>query len=753
MRTASILQSGLTMHSRRHRAVLWMAAALVAAPASLAQIPASEDAGSGVDTALEEVVVTSRRMLEPPGVPQSMVVIGLEQIEQQNILDMADLAKLVAGFTWSVANSPLDARPAIRGQSNLRTAGQPTVGVFVDGNSVPWRSGLNLQTFDVSRIEVVKGPQSSLFGRGVLSGAINYVTRRPEPTFGGFLEAAYGKANRADVKGRVDMPVNDSLSFGVSARWSEFDGFYRNSLTGKDGVGGTRASSGSVAMVWEPTEDFSAYLRGSYSSEWQAQPARMAVDSNTQVGPSPGDVWFIGTVPVDVSQISHNCDACEGFGRDVTWATLNLAWRVMSGTLTSMTAYNRTHLKSDIDTDFTGILETQQPVSIYLNGFHLSSDRNMTSVSQELRFASDMTQPLRWVGGAYFFTESVDEIGREAAGTLLPASAFPPIPKTEGARSRAVFGSLEFEVSERLTVGAELRWSEERADVDFIYRDRPLQLARSWSSWSPRFTLDYQLTPGTLLYASTASGSKPGGFNTALAAGNVPLPEEFLLFDEETARSHEVGVKSELLGKTLSLSAALFWIDGRNVQVTELYFPPPPQAGRSAYTGNAGALEIRGGELEARWQATKKVLLTAAYAYTPARIIDYQLPTAALVGISTLGRRHLSYSSDHVANASIAYTAPLNVGWTWNLQSSVQYRSTQYATVANLAETGGRASVDLQFGVSSKNWRATAHVLNALNNQKAESVGTMINPQSGWRNFIVIPPDPRQLSLRVRYSF
>lgn len=731
---------------RRSVMIAWVLGALSAAAGANAQTSAQ--------VGLEEVVVTARKQAENlQEVPLSVIAVSAEQIDRRSVSDLADLQKLTPGFTWSEGLAQLDARPAIRGQSNIRAASQPTVGIFIDGNSVPWRSGLNLQTVDVERIELVKGPQSALFGRGVLSGAVNYVTQRPGDEFGGYVEALGASDGRTDLRGRVDVPVNDALALAVTARWSEFDGFYRNNLTGRDGVGAEEARSGSVALRFEPSETFSAYLRAAYSWEWQAQSPWHVVASNTQTGPMATQVWYIGEVRADPALIAHNCDACAGTDRNTTWVTLNLDWQIGSGTLTSMTAYNKTLVYFDGDVDFSGLSEANLPIGALRNNLRQTIDRDIDSIGQEIRYASDKDRSVRWLVGAYYYDEKIDEFGQSITGTVLTPAQVPRTPLGNEVTSTSVFGSLALDLTPRLTATAELRWNEDDATTNFIFSGQPRQLSNTWEAWLPRVSLDFKWTDDVMLYVSAAQGTKPGGFNTTLGAGAVQLPANLLPFDEEEAWSYELGVKSTLLDRRLILNAALFRTDWKGIQVDSQYIPPPPTVGTVGYTSNAGKGEIEGFELEARWQATEQLSLSAGYAYTPARIFDYQDSRATAAGISTLGERQLPYSSDSTATASILYEAPLANDWRGYAQLDGVYRSKQYASVANLARTGDRMLVDLRLGLVTDSWEIAGFVTNLFDDDTALNLSPFVNAQTFARNFIVAVPDPRQYGVRVRYSF
>jgi iron complex outermembrane receptor protein len=329
----------------------------------------------------------------------------------------------------------------------------------------------------------------------------------------------------------------------------------------------------------------------------------------------------------------------------------------------------------------------------------------------------------------------------------------PRTPLGNDVTSTSVFGSVAVDLTRRLTATAELRWNEDDATTNFIFSGQPRRLSNTWEAWLPRVSLDFKWTDDVMLYASAAKGTKPGGFNTTLGAGTVQLPANLLPFDEEQAWSYELGVKSTLLDQRLILNAAVFRTDWKNVQVDSQFIPPPPAVGTVGYTSNAGKAEIGGFELEARWQATERLSLSAGYAYTPARIFDYQDSRAAAAGFSTLGEKQLPYSSDSTATASALYEAPLANEWRGYAQLDGVFRSTQYASVANLAETGDRTVVDLRLGIVGGAWEIAGFVTNLFDDDTAVNVSPFVNAQTFARNFIVAVPDPRQWGVRVRYTF
>lgn len=735
-------------HGRTVLHAVGLALAVSGAGAAVAQ-PSS---GRASMAPLDEITVTARKREENlQDVPMSISVLSLAQIERQNITSVADIARYTPGLTWSEGLSPLDAKPAIRGQSSPRAASQPAVSVFVDGHLVPWRSGLNLQTIAVERIEVAKGPQSALFGRGVLSGAVNYVTRRPGAEPGGWIEASYGRRDRKEVAGWLDLPVNDQLAFGVSGRWLDFsDGYYQNTLTGRDGVGSQESRAGALSMLYDAGGVFSAYLRASYSTEENGQPSYHQQPSNTTIG---NGIWFVGKVPTDTSLIAHNCDRCAGFESDVTWLTAELNWNLAGGTLTSLTGYNKTDTFMDIDADYTGLSEANLPVGFLQNNLRNVFDRGMDNISQELRFTSDQDNAVRWLGGVYYYGETVDDLFWSILGTVNNPEDLPATPQENKVSTIAAFAAIEFDLNDRLTAGLELRRQREKGDVDFIFGGQERALSNTWNAWLPRATIDYRLADNAMLYATVARGTKPGGFNTALGAGQAQLPAELLNFDEEKAWSYEVGVKTDWLDQRLTLNAAIYYIDWSSVQVNAQFTPPPPAVGTTGYTANSGAAEVIGGEIDLLWRPIEQLDIRLGYSYSPARVQDSPDTRLNPLMLDLSGKRRLPYSSDHDANLTAVWTQQVTPDWTGFVQTDVSYRSTQYATVAELAETGARTVVDLRAGVSGGAWDASIFVTNLFGDDTPLSVSPFVNPQTFARTFIVFAPPPRMWGARVRYNF
>jgi iron complex outermembrane receptor protein len=702
---------------------------------------------------MEEIVVTVRKRVESlQEVPLSVTAFSQQSIEQQQISNLDDLARLTPGFTMGDGFGYLDARPSLRGQSNIRGASQPTLGVLIDGIDIPYRSGLNVETLDIERIEVVKGPQSALFGRGVLSGAINYVTQRPSlDDTNGYAEVEGATDGLYDLRGRANIPLSPKFAVAVAGRYSEFDGFYKNSLTGKDTVGGHEFKTVVGTALWQPSDVFSAYLRASYSDEFRGNPQRHTIAGNTQTGALASQVWFIGKVKADPNLISHNCDDCKSLEREFTWTSLTMDWDVGSGTISSLSGLTYSDILLDQDSDFQGLSASLPATPPFFNNLNQLLIQDFKTVSQELRFTSPEEDRLRWIFGAYYYNQKADVAGASILG-IKPNQIVPPLTlQTDETETYAVFGQAAFDITDQLTASAEIRWNRDELWSNGTRDGRPFPLNTDFKNYLPRFTLDFDASDNMLLYMTAAKGSKPGGFNTALGAGLGTLPLNLIAFNEEKAWNYEAGIKSTMLDGKLIANAAAFYIDWSNIQVDDQFLNP--NGTTLGFTSNGGKARVKGFEFGIQALPTENIDLTLGYSYNPARILNQQDTRARASGIIYTGWRQLPFSSDHSISGAIRVNGKVNSTWTWYAQVDSRFDSTQYATTANLAEIGNRFVSNLRIGLDDENWSMQGYVKNLFDSDAATNVQPFINAQTLRRVFLVTVPDPRQAGLRIRRNF
>lgn len=754
--------------SRLRSALLAGSAVLLAFTA--APVSAQQQTGQRSGLMIEEVIVTARKREEAlQDVPLTITAFSRAQVERLNLSTLKDVARFTPGLIFAEGLAPGDPRPSIRGQSNPRAASRPSVGIFIDGIPIGVGTGLNTQSLDIERIEVVKGPQSVQFGRDVLSGAVNYVTRRPSTeAIAGEVDALYGTGDRIDLKARVNVPINDVFAVSLAGRSFDFDGYYKTSPTG---VGLPPGSTNFGIPLGTETQDAlaasgiaqlgdrgSVYLRVSYSDENVGQTAWANTPSNRILGPSPAQRWFFGTFPTNESLLAINPIDYAGLDRQLFRSSLIVDYDFDAVTVQSTTAWNKSNILTDLDTDWTAFPDVAFGPAL-IGNLRNEFVREIEDYSQELRLSSQQDQRLRWMAGVYGFKEKTtrkDFTRTAAVGSAAPRARASVNRSRETTETLSGFGSLAFDITEALTVTGELRYSRDKLAVTNPALVIP-NLNASFKKWLPRLTVQYKVTDSIQIYANAGKGNKPGGFNTAAGAGLGQLPANLLAFQEEQAWQYEIGAKTSWLDDRVILNAAAFYIDWSNL-VVNAQFQPPGSATSIGYAANAGKAKVEGFEVELRAAPTEWLDVYGGLSYAPSRLDNYADtritgafgPTA----IPTTNRR-LPFVSDWTGSAGFIVNVPVTDTWSAFLQTDAAFRTKQYATVANVDNVGSRVVADVKIGLQHENYTLTFLVNNVFNNDRADSADAFVVPRSipFERSFLVQLPAPRNYGIRLQAKF
>ncbi len=415
---------------------------------------------------IEEIVVTSRKREENmQRVPIAITAFTEATLARADIQNLEDLARFTTNLTFAKGPIGRHATPVLRGLGLIDTRGFDNhVGLFIDGVYISGRSGLNVSMFDLDRVEVVKGPQSALYGRNTFAGAINYITKKPTDEFEGKLTATLGQYNEQRFMGTMSGPIiEDELYVRVAASYNHNNGTYKNgALPG--GLGGHEFKTASLAFRWTPNEDFEANLKGYYTDDLiDSAPVSAHLDNNA------GNIrglafYYIGEVTDFGSRTLPGLSA-ESFAQDrsVQRYDLNMDYEFENVTLTSITAWNKL-----VNTGFEDFDRTQggqlggpglqfgyttipalfppffphQPFGPFGPTFQVPfpsapgptvsplevptfvsfASAHSEYWSQELRITSDDDQDLRWLAGAYFFRSR----NRGGIGANFDVSSAPP---------------------------------------------------------------------------------------------------------------------------------------------------------------------------------------------------------------------------------------------------------------------------------------------------------------------------------------
>lgn len=815
----------------------------------------------------DEIVVTARKREENiQETPLSISAFTANMIESAGIRDMADIAKSTPGFSLDDEfGRTSGVRPVIRGQATI--LGASGVSTFVDGILLNG-SILDYDLSDVERIEVVKGPQSALYGRNTYSGAINIITKSPSDEFSADIKAEGGKFGRFELGGTMRGPVSETVSASLHGRYFKRGGPFTNTYDGTD-VGQQKSGAVSLALFYEPTDRLSARARVRLSKLHDDQPRLFATDpTQNNLFPDDGGTYlgngryFGGEITNQAIRYDDVRQLDEKGYEDVEalQASLSISYDLTDNlNMEFINGFNADNSDSKFDFDHVGT--SLAPFGVYIGPvfpvfgpffFHayvLGDPADFASVgkstsddrSHELRFNYDAPDG-NWRGmlGGYFYGGSSKFTGQRQAPAALnelltegfaaqearmisqcaahAGDAFAPCFSVPGfdsilnfgstlaqlqfsadrsvirgeRKNAAIFGSVDYDVMENLSVTAEARYKTERVSSGTISRaaiydfvgtqvnfTEAAEVVRSetFNSFNPRFTAKYQASENTNLYAIAARGDKPGGFNNINAA-----PLGFGTFDEETVWAFEAGAKNTFMDGTLILNLAGFHNTISDYQLTQAT-TLPGGAGTTTVISNVGKVRVMGLEAEMvyRVPSLPGLILNANYALADSEIlrgtdlnegrhldvaddrrlncsIGLQDPTLACSADNTLYGsivgRQLPRSPKHTFNIGMNYSRSLSDTLDFNLNANVSHESKKFVQVHNLAFVGDNTLVNAGIGFSTDTISVTIWGRNLTDEDAVVSAQRFIDPnQSFQRAFIGNPRLPREFGATFRRNF
>lgn len=551
-----------------------LATPAIANEAAADEASAAQPAEAGAERASagNVIVVTSRRREENlQEVPLAISAYSNEELDAKGIDSLADLAAFTPGLAFQDVNGAY-AAPVLRGIAQIdQTSPQGNVGVFIDGVYLNNRSALAFDQYDLGRIEVVKGPQSALYGRNTFAGAINYVTNAPElGSLGGNAQLTVGNYGRYEGRGALNVPLGDRVAVRAFGGYSEFDGTILNDRSGEylDGWKDRWSAGGQVKA--EITDTLTLDLFGVHSETKNDQPALYAVPttenncgSTTTVNGSQLYTFYCGQLPYPED---FALDDNVGFGltgeNDLYYGRLSYVGDVMDITaLVSYTTANHELLVDTtgnpdaVNTPLFGGLSRQLYTNAATNDSH---DWNY-----DLRFASKQDQPLTWMFGFNYYSSLVEDILSLNFQTLGETEAFPPTFSARGGilrtKGHALYGILGYEFSPTLSAQAELRYTIDDQSFEGTGSQAGTTGEQTFKYATPRFSLNWEAADDALLYVTVARGVKTGGFN-ANATGT-----DFFTYGAETNWTYEAGIKSTLLDGMLMANANVFYVDWKGI--------------------------------------------------------------------------------------------------------------------------------------------------------------------------------------------
>ena len=617
----------------------------------------AEDTGD-IGFRLEEIVVRARKRDENiQDVPISIAPFSQEDITSLSVRSLKELGQFATNLSFFQSEQGGGhASVFIRGvgQLNVSPSRDPGVGVYVDGVYLARMQGLDFDLAEVERIEVLRGPQGTLFGKNTTGGAINTVTLKPDlDEFSGSAEVTVGRYDRIDGRLGVNVPlIPGELATRLSVSSRNRDGYGRHI---DFATGDTLVDSGSIdrlsargSVYWEPTENFNGLLSFDYSDFDETSTPRkyvyvpgmrtpMAIYNRFPFINPPVTQANFGTA----DNYSNFSDALDTDEMETWGVSLNLSWDFGDDlNLKSITAYRDSETLVSNDSDGTPHQFIQTVRGSKFDQF-----------SQEIQLSGQsFDDRLNWLVGMFYFEESIDENNRAELAVELFRFLGLPLPgnavqlNDNDGDSIAVFGQGTYSINDRLSLTAGVRYTDEQKSYaqDTIHSllGVPLpglvQTKVSFDSVTARAGLEYRFNDNLMVYASWAEGFLSGGVNTdvdAVAAGAPPS------YRPEELTTYEIGLKSDHLDGRLRFNAAGFYSDYEDIQIqvtTAAVVGGVVTTGADTFVGNAAKARIWGFEMDAELVPVENLTLAAGIGHLDAKYTELGTATAAAVrGLTT----------------------------------------------------------------------------------------------------------------------
>jgi iron complex outermembrane receptor protein len=689
-----------------------------AASAPAEQDQAAEDQSGGI----EMITVTARRRAESlqdtPIAISAVTSEGLVSRGIDNVTQIGDFTPNVK-FNSSVPVSTSNATAAIFirgiGQNDYQLSADPGVGLYLDSVYISRGVGNVLDVLNVERIEVLRGPQGTLFGRNTIGGAVSVVTKKPGDELKGSVELTTGRFNRIQGKANIDVPIAEGVYSSFAGFIHNRDGYVKGVIPAAPDLGDTDQLAGRFALRLEPTSNLTIDLAvdGSRARENSAPNVALAIDENAPAA----QVWNGG-----FSGAPAICASATNTARFTNQNCFNSQWALApfqhGGTFTAISDKfrngNPQPYRSASDLNIWGVSGTVEwklsdaltvkSISAYrkVTGFwtrdsdhspasiiQTNSDWTQKQFSQEIQLLGELADgKINWVMGGYYS----DESGEHKDLVNIVDAVFLSGAVLDG-QSLAFFGQATWEIINNLNLTGGIRWTEDKKafnnanqfvveagflrgapfnpDGSGLQNGDPLMGRLGTTSrindkaWTPMVSLAYRFNDNLLTYASYSEGFKGGGFTQRVFPPFAFIPS----FRPEFSTTYEIGFKSDFFDRQVRLNGAVFQNDYTDLQITV----NDPTLGFAPIIQNAAEARIKGFELELQARPVRDLLIEGGVGYLDAKYLSVDV-RALGAGVSTATR--LQNAPEWTLSASVSYTIDApgigsfqpRVDWSWRSQ-------------------------------------------------------------------------------------
>ncbi|QTH20934.1 TonB-dependent receptor [Rhizorhabdus wittichii] len=727
---------------RLHHLFAAAAVAAIATGSAQAQTAPAADADN---IGLEEIVVTAQKRSEKlQDIPVTVTALGAEALERRQVLSVSDLQSIAPGV--SVGQHAGYNRLFIRGigLTSISSGQDPSVSFQVDGVVIGRPSAQLASFFDLERVEVLRGPQGTLYGRNATGGSVNLITRKPTRDLSGYLDLTYGNYDRIQLDGAISGPLDGKgdVRARIAFQKVKHDGYGRNVTLNEDVSDQDSWAVRGILQV-DPAANVDITLSADYAREDDHNYPFNGFGPYRSDVPMPG-LLLGGTLLPNSRDVTTEVPTRN----DRTfWGLSGTIGVDLGGGLRfqSITGYRKSRRANINDPETTSYAVFSPTLTA----------ENARQFSQELQllYTSDR---LNGVAGLFYYDESLKaelDLGFPVIGAALgfPAADYHE-DGTIDIKAYAAFTQWTYEVVDHLRLTAGVRYSDEKRRSNgtftiFSFMPPPnaanvvvpVHVDKSWHALTPKFSIDYKPVENVMLYASATRGFKSG----VLLSGNPNPP-----VNPEYIWSYEAGIKSSFLDNRVQLNAAAFYYDFKDLQVNRII-------NVSIVTENAAAARVKGAEVELRARPVEGVTLNADATYLDATFRKYSTkhPARPELGLLDLSGNRLANAPKWSLNAGAEFDLPIGVPGRLSARGDVAWTGKVYFTEfnENLLSQDAVATVDasLQYESEDGHWRASLFGKNLTNRKivankfiAAQTTGFALN--GGFK-------PPRTYGLRVGY--
>jgi len=723
---------------------------------------------------LEEIVVTAtKRATNLQDTPVTVNAFDSSTIQEAGINNASDLANSTPSLSVNTNTSPFTARLTIRGIGTAQTdpALEPSVGMFIDG-VYAGRSGLGMSDLtDIERIEVLQGPQGTLYGKNTNAGAISITTKAPNlESYEGYVETTIGDYDLKKLTVAASGPITDTLGFRLSGNVNQQDGYLENETGNNDNGADDWNMIGKI--LWQPTDELSVQLNLSH------------IERDTDCcGSDPLHSTFVQNELANQGltvlkndnkdyKISNNVDTA--FEMEADAVSLVVDYDLAMGSIKSITSWDDYEYSSTYDVD-------QSQLDILT----ITDEQSQgDSFSQELRFSSETDGAIDYQAGIFYYQQTTqrgdgspaveigDDFNTVAAQALTPTIPFMAQPGDTASSKHAwetetlaIFGQATWHATEKLNITAGLRWTDEEKDADLfsetnstalgyipagtivvapgptfnpvdiptgriidnIFTPVDAKLSRRSINKDWLLNASYDLNEDTMIFASASTGSKSGGFNGV--NGTADERE----FGDEKTRSYELGIKTTLLDSRLRINATAFL-----TEVDDYQQQVQLDTGAGTTVRNEGALEVNGLDLNIDVLPLPNLTLSAGLLY----LNKYEITEGDTEG------DELPYSAELSGNFAATYVLPVADGMAY-ARFDYNFKGDHFTVVGSDYQQDIE-NINLKMGWRNDNWNFSVWGKN-LKDEAYASVSTNPISFTGSTAYFLAPP--RTYGVTARYDF